>query len=250
MKNAAETEAESVSIVGNEAQEETGVEGSFPPETSGTLPENAQPDEEPSAVDEKAIHTAEAPEEDSGKQLPENTPAIGQTLHVDGRSYEIESISTLSKEVHLRDLDFQRENGYPISRVEPYSVVQGWLKEQAEPWIPGHEPGEDSPLKLVETVISLAPRSEQEEQISSPPEPERHNFHITDADLGAGGPKARFRMNMEAILLLKRIEEEGRLATPKNRKRCRAMLAGAACRKPLKRIIPPGKMNTGSFWTR
>ena len=213
-ENAVETEAEGVSIAGNEAQEETGVEGSSPPETSGTLSENAQPDEEPSAADEKAIHTAETPEEDSGEQLPENAPAIGQTLHVDGRSYEIESISALSKSVHLRDLDFQRENGYPISRVEPYSVVQGWLKEQAEPWIPGHEPGEDSPLKLVETVITLAPRSEQEEQIPSPPEPERHNFHITDAGLGAGGPKARFRMNMEAILLLKRIEAEGRLATP------------------------------------
>ena len=79
--------------------------------------------------------TAETSEEDSGEQLPENAPAIGQTLHVDGRSYEIESISALSKSVHLRDLDFQRENGYPISRVEPYSVVQGWLKEQAEPWI-------------------------------------------------------------------------------------------------------------------
>ena len=139
-ENAVEAEAEGISIAENEAQEETGVEGSSPPETSGTLPENARPDEEPpSAADEKAIHTAEAPEEDSGEQLPENTPAIGQTLHVDGRSYEIESISALSKEVHLRDLDFQRENGYPISRVEPYSVVQGWLKEQAEPWIPGHE---------------------------------------------------------------------------------------------------------------
>ena len=39
-ENVVKTEAEGVSIVGNEAQEETGVEGSSPPETSGALPEN------------------------------------------------------------------------------------------------------------------------------------------------------------------------------------------------------------------
>ena len=33
-------------------------------------------------------------------------------------------------------------------------------------------------------------------------------------DLGAGGPKAKFRMNMDAINLLKELEFEGRMATP------------------------------------
>ena len=42
---------------------------------------------------------------------------------------------------------------------------------------------------------------------------EKRNFHITDDDLGAGGPKAKFRANMDAIHLLKTLEEEGRLAT-------------------------------------
>ena len=42
---------------------------------------------------------------------------------------------------------------------------------------------------------------------------EKRNFHITDDDLGAGGPKAKFRTNMDAIHLLKTLEEEGRLAT-------------------------------------
>lgn len=45
-------------------------------------------------------------------------------------------------------------------------------------------------------------------------EGERVNFRITDTDLGAGGPKAKFRANMEAIHLLKQLEEERRLATP------------------------------------
>ena len=46
------------------------------------------------------------------------------------------------------------------------------------------------------------------------PEPPKHNFRITDMDLGAGGPKAKFRMNMDAIRLLKELEFEKRLATP------------------------------------
>ena len=45
-------------------------------------------------------------------------------------------------------------------------------------------------------------------------EQEHHNFHITDDDLGAGGPKAKFKANMEAIRLLKELEQDQRLATP------------------------------------
>ena len=51
----------------------------------------------------------------------------------------------------------------------------------------------------------------QNEQVQ---EQEPHNFHITDDDLGAGGPKAKFKANMEAIRLLKELEQGQRLATP------------------------------------
>ena len=51
----------------------------------------------------------------------------------------------------------------------------------------------------------------QNEQVQ---EQEPHNFHITDDDLGAGGPKAKFKANMEAIRLLKELEQYQRLATP------------------------------------
>jgi len=43
--------------------------------------------------------------------------------------------------------------------------------------------------------------------------PAAENFRITDAHLGEGGPKAKFRANMEAIYTLKAIENEGRTAT-------------------------------------
>ena len=111
VENTAGKEAEDIPVAGSEAQEETGEEVS-------PQPENTQTDEEMPVEKDEVAPPEELPEAEAGS-------IIGQTFRVDGRDYQIESISTLSKSVHLRDLDFQRENGYPISRVEPYSVVQG-----------------------------------------------------------------------------------------------------------------------------
>ena len=48
----------------------------------------------------------------------------------------------------------------------------------------------------------------------TPPKPTAGNFRITDIHLGEGGPKAKFRANMDAISLLKELEFENRQATP------------------------------------
>ena len=52
-------------------------------------------------------------------------------------------------------------------------------------------------------------KPEQEKAVLEP-----HNFRIQDNDLGAGGPKAKYKANMEAIHLLQTLEKEERLATP------------------------------------
>lgn len=54
------------------------------------------------------------------------------------------------------------------------------------------------------------------ERIRTEPEytPPAQNFHITDEHLGVGGAKAKFRMNMDAIHLLKQLEADGRQAMP------------------------------------
>ena len=52
-------------------------------------------------------------------------------------------------------------------------------------------------------------KPEQEKAVIEP-----HNFRIQDNDLGAGGPKAKYKVNMEAIHLLQTLEKEERLATP------------------------------------
>ena len=50
--------------------------------------------------------------------------------------------------------------------------------------------------------------------IDEPQQVKPENFRITDDSLGAGGKKAKFRMNMDAINLLKELEFDGRQATP------------------------------------
>ena len=54
----------------------------------------------------------------------------------------------------------------------------------------------------------------QPEQAQPEAAPATENFRITDDHLGEGGPRAKFRMNMEAINTLQAIELEGRTATP------------------------------------
>ncbi len=45
-------------------------------------------------------------------------------------------------------------------------------------------------------------------------QPPSENFRISDDNLGVGGAKTKFHMNMEAIYLLKKLELDGRQATP------------------------------------
>ena len=72
----------------------------------------------------------------------------------------------------------------------PYDVVIQTIRtSEPEPPAPSHDPEPE------------------------PPQPEAGNFRITDPRLGEGGPKEKFRRNVEAIRTLKRIEAEGRGAT-------------------------------------
>ena len=62
---------------------------------------------------------------------------------------------------------------------------------------------------VIQTLNFDEPEQAQPEQV-----PAAQNFRITDDDLGVGGPKAKFRMNMDAINTLQAIELEKRAATP------------------------------------
>ena len=75
-------------------------------------------------------------------------------------------------------------------------------------------PGEKNGLPfdvVIERLHFGEPEHSQPEQAA---QPSARNFRITDDHLGEGGPKAKFRMNMDAINLLKELEFDGRQATP------------------------------------
>ena len=63
--------------------------------------------------------------------------------------------------------------------------------------------------------IEETPKNEPEPEVMPDREPvPAQDYHITDDTLGEAGPKAKFRMNMDAIYTLKILENENRNATP------------------------------------
>ena len=146
--------------------------------------------------------------------------AVGDTVYLeDGKPFIIESIGTL--DISLRDPTLF----YPILRAEskenfarlmerfpqPEKAAPEPVTEEAET-VPGYHteieavyPAEETRLPY-DVVIQTLHIDE--------PEPPAQNFRITEDDLGVGGAKAKFRMNMDAINLLKELEFDGRQATP------------------------------------
>ena len=146
--------------------------------------------------------------------------AVGDTVYLeDGKPFIIESIGTF--DISLRDPTLF----YPILRAEskenfarlmerfpqPEKAAPDPVTEEAET-VPGYHteieavyPAEETRLPY-DVVIQTLHIDE--------PEPPAQNFRITEDDLGVGGAKAKFRMNMDAINLLKELEFDGRQATP------------------------------------
>lgn len=142
--------------------------------------------------------------------------AEGDTVYLDGTAFQITGLS--DREVELLDPTLL----YPIFRVESREQFERLLKadERNAPFFrvePESEPADE--VKLHSIVIDLRPSWEREPKKPMPipivnGNGARHNFHIEDDHLGEGGAKTKFRRNMNAIHLLKIIEDDHRLATP------------------------------------
>ena len=136
------------------------------------------------------------------EEEPINDELIGREVIIDGDSYIVESFSQKSGDVSMRDTS----SIYPINRVEKI----GFVREHLAP-ITKKEIKE-------EPVFSPPTWKETKENTSTVfqtvPESEKHNFSITDDNLGIGGPKEKFRNNIAAVNLLHELEFDNRLATP------------------------------------
>ena len=132
---------------------------------------------------------------------------VGKEVTLDGHRFMVERVSDLSDDVTLRDLTFEGNVGFPISRIEKIGRVRRLLQEQEEA-----QPQKEEPALL-------PPKRPRRERITfttlhpEVPRDQRHDFHITDDALGHGTPSEKYAANIAAIRTLKQIEAEERLAT-------------------------------------
>ena len=104
---------------------------------------------------------------------------------------------------HTEDFPkYSYDDFYAVSNAPTADVF--WCLETGHNYIPG-----ENELFGYEGEFQPYLKPEVEEIVTEP-----HNFRIQDNDLGAGGPKAKYKANMEAIHLLQTLEQEERLATP------------------------------------
>lgn len=143
------------------------------------------------------------------------------TFEIDGRRFVVDSVNLDFGKVSLQDVTFQNATGFPIFRSESIAFMRGLMEiseaqRTAEP--PAEPQLESETAAFYSAEENNLPFDVEIRTIKTPeppiPKPELHNFRITDDHLGEGGAKAKFRMNMDAINLLKELEFDGRQATP------------------------------------
>ncbi len=177
-------------------------------------------------------------------QAHESESIIGNRYEIDGRLFEVESFDKDSERVQLRDITFQSGAGFPIFRNEPVSFIQQFtpielrpdfeigsepakaeitpeessvLSDDADAYLPAEKETEPTEAEILTPSWEQPKRRSRAQSFDPHPEiplSERHNYRITDDNLGHGGAKTKFRNNVDAIKTLQVIEEENRFATP------------------------------------
>jgi N12 class adenine-specific DNA methylase len=142
-------------------------------------------------------------DEPQQEQSEDYSEYIGKEITVDDRKFVVDSINADFGSVSLRDVTFQQDVGFPIFRGESIEwlkhIIQEQTQEQPElppPNIPQAKPVQN---KVIYPEI---------------PASERHNFTITDNELGYGTASEKYAANIAAIRTLKQLESEHRLAAP------------------------------------
>ncbi len=152
----------------------------------------------------------EAEERESPSQVFETVDGeffpyeVGDTVYLeDGQPFVIEEIGRF--DVHLRDPSVT----YPVTRAESKErftkLIEQYPQREYHTEPVAFYPAEENKLPYDIAVETIK---------FNDPDPKPENFRITDFNLGEGGPKAKFRANMDAINTLKQIEFDGRSATP------------------------------------
>ena len=118
-------------------------------------------------------------------------------------------ISVENENQQLSLFDFMQEEPFDMEKLEEQNLSQ-----------PANEVADM--IDVIGTdgeIITAVPQKRNQTKEDTIPQQkeyakEGNNFRITDDALGVGSPKEKFRGNIEAISLLKKLEAENRLATP------------------------------------
>jgi N12 class adenine-specific DNA methylase/adenine-specific DNA methylase len=179
-------------------------------------------DSERSTAAEHVMHPERftEPEPTPQTQQQDSFPySVGDTVYLeDGKAFIIENIGKF--DIQMRDPTLL----YPIFRAESRENFARLMErypqpEAAAPIQPQMTTETEAVYPAVENGLPydiVIERLHIEEPEHTPPIPTitAENFRISDDNLGTGGAKAKFRMNMDAINLLKELEFDGRQATP------------------------------------
>ena len=156
----------------------------------------------------------------AGREIPYK---VGDTVYLDDKSFVITQIGHFN--VQLQD----PSQAYPIFRSESHeSLARLLAQDERNAGMPAPQSVRDKGTALTSEPVAIYPAAEnglpydvvverlhaESPEHDAPFPPAADNFRITDEHLGEGGPKAKFRMNMDAIQLLHRLEAEHRAATP------------------------------------
>ena len=206
--------------------EPTEIDMSDVEETDETVSESKEQDE--TLTDEDIVEVSEQteveqPQSEKDRKTAEQIADSWDEGVFEYQGYHFEAIGMLPEGIEGKDLvaqtrsntelhlstyhteDFPKysyDDFYAVSNAPTADVFR--CLETGRNYIPG-----ENEMFGYEGEFQPYLKPEVEEIVTEP-----HNFRIQDNDLGAGGPKAKYKANMEAIHLLQTLEKEERLATP------------------------------------
>ncbi len=187
--------------------------------------DNAELKLEPGLRDkvQAVLHPDEPPRMTDAEFAAEHLVPRESTYEIDGRRFIVDSVNLDFGSVSLQDVTFQNQTGFPIFRSESIEFMRRLVEiseAQRNAELPTEPKLESETVAFYSAEDNHLPYDVEIRTIKAvepeppTPKPELHNFQITDDHLGEGGAKAKFRMNMDAINLLKELEFDGRQATP------------------------------------
>ena len=187
--------------------------------------DNAELKLEPGLRDkvQSVLHPDEPPRMTDAEFAAEHLISRESTFEIDGRRFVVDSVNLDFGSVSLQDVTFQNATGFPIFRSESIEFMRRLVEiseAQRTAELPTEPKFESETVAFYSAEDNHLPYDVEIRTIRAvepePPTPksELHNFQITDDHLGEGGAKAKFRMNMDAINLLKELEFDGRQAAP------------------------------------